>query len=180
MPTHTIAVISDTHMPSRGRALPGPCRELIAETDLLIHAGDVSDGAALSLMETLGPPLVAVHGNVDDAEVRRHLPPEQVVEVGGVVLGVIHDAGAAEGRLKRLRRRFPTCNAVIFGHSHIPMHRVADDGFAIVNPGSPTDRRRQPRHTMALIRIEAGGIREVAFRTVDDPPGPLPPALVAT
>lgn len=180
MPTHTIAVISDTHMPSRGRELPEPCRDLIVDADLLIHAGDVSDGAALSLMETLGPPLVAVHGNVDDAEVRRHLPPERAVEVGGVVLAVTHDAGAADGRLERLRRRFPRCDAVIFGHSHIPMHRVADDGFAIINPGSPTDRRRQPRHTMALILIEEGRIMEVAFHAVDDPPGPLPAALVAT
>lgn len=180
MPAHTVAVISDTHMPSRGPELPRACTELIAGADLLVHAGDFSDGAALALMEALGPPLVAVHGNVDDDEVRRHLPSEKVVELGGVMLGITHDAGPAAGRLERLRRRFPGSDAVIFGHSHIPMHRVADDGFAIINPGSPTDRRRQPRHTMVLLRIDGGRIGEVAFHAVDDPPGRLPAALVAT
>lgn len=178
--SRTVAVIADTHMPRRGSVLPPACLTLIAGADLLIHAGDVSDGAGLSYLEALGPPLLAVHGNVDDDEVRRHLPAERIVEVGQTAIAVIHDAGAADGRLARMRRRFPDCRAVIFGHSHIPLHQRAPDGFRIINPGSPTDRRRQPRHSMAVLELDESGIREVAFHAVDEPPGPLDDGLIVT
>lgn len=167
-------------MPRRGSVLPPACLPLIAGADLLIHAGDLSDGAALAYLETLGPPLVAVHGNVDDDEVRRHLPAERIVDVGGVAIAVTHDAGPAHGRLARMRDRFPRCGAVIFGHSHIPLHQSAPDGFRIINPGSPTDRRRQPRHSMALVELADGEVQDVAFHAVDDPPGRLDAGLVVT
>ena len=179
MPGKTIAVISDTHMPRRARALPPACLQRISAADLLIHAGDVSDGASLAYLETLGPPLVAVHGNVDTDEVRRRLPAERVVEVGPLALGVTHDAGPPDGRVSRLRRRFPACEAAIFGHTHIPMRRAGHDGFLILNPGSPTDKRRQPRFSMLTLRIGERGISDIAFHAVDEPAGPLPDELIA-
>ncbi len=97
----------------------------------------------------IGPPIAAVHGNVDSPELRRRLPAELTLEVEGATIGLVHDAGPRRGRLERLARRFPHADAVVFGHSHIPLHEERD-GFRIFNPGSPTDRRRQPRHTMGL------------------------------
>ena len=104
----------------------------------------------------------AVHGNQDSPLLRLRLPAALIVCAGGARIGMIHDAGASAGRLERLRRRFPDADAVIFGHSHIPLHEERD-GFQIFNPGSPTDRRRSPRHTMGLARVADG---EVAFELI--------------
>jgi putative phosphoesterase len=125
--------------------------------DLVIHAGDLSVASVLEELRALGPPVAAVHGNIDSAEVRRELPERQVVEAGGVRIGLVHDAGPASGRLRRMRMAFPDCDAVVFGHSHIPLHEEGD-GFQIFNPGSPTDRRRQPRHSMGQALVEDGRI----------------------
>jgi putative phosphoesterase len=122
--------------------------------DLIVHAGDFVVRSVLDELEALGPPVVAVHGNQDDGELRELLPAERTIETGGVRVGLIHDAGPARGRLERMRRRFPGCEAVIFGHSHIPLHEQAPDGFQIFNPGSPTDRRRQPEHTMGVAAVD--------------------------
>lgn len=177
---HSIAVISDTHMPGRGRILPPACLERVARADLLIHAGDLCDGIALAYLGALGPPLVAVHGNVDDGEVRRHLPAERVLEVGDQRWGLIHDGGPADGRLGRLRTRFPECQGVIFGHSHIPLHQVDSDGFWILNPGSPTDRRRQPHHSMVTLRLSGDEPPVAVFHMVDEPSGELADDLIVT
>jgi putative phosphoesterase len=108
--------------------------------------------------------VVAVAGNQDSAELRRLLVEERVVEVAGARIGVVHDAGPRNGRLERMRRRFgDRADAVVFGHSHIPLHE-RDGGFQIFNPGSPTDRRRAPTHTMGLARVEDG---KVAFELVE-------------
>jgi uncharacterized protein len=153
-----IAVISDTHLPRGARRLPEACVERIAAADLLLHAGDFSTLDVLRELEAMGPPLLGVHGNVDSAELRRLLPAERVVEAEGARIGMVHDAGPRAGRLARLRARFgDRADAVVFGHSHMPLHEQADDGFQILNPGSPTERRRAPAHTMGLIRI-AGGL----------------------
>ena len=93
---------------------------------------------------------MAVYGNVDDAAVRAVLPEAALVRAGALRIAIVHDAGAAAGRLGRMRRRFPDADAVVFGHSHIPLHERAPDGFQIFNPGSPTDRRRRPVHTMGV------------------------------
>jgi uncharacterized protein len=173
-----IAVISDTHLRGPGRALPPACAERLRAADLIVHAGDWSDAAALAVVRRMGPPLVTVHGNIEDPEVRAALPATAEVDAGGLRLGVVHNGGPAAGRLERLRRRFPGTGAVVFGHSHVPLHQVAGDGFFILNPGSPTDRRRSPRHTMAEIVVEPGAAAAVSFWAVDDPPGPLPADLV--
>ncbi len=151
-----IAIISDTHLPRGARRLPDACVERLKAADLIIHAGDLSTLAVLRELEGYGP-VVAVHGNVDDPEVRAALPAAASIEAVGATIAVIHDAGPAKGRLARLRRRFPDADAVVFGHSHIPIHERAEDGFQIFNPGSPTERRRSPAHTMGMARIQDGG-----------------------
>lgn len=165
-------MISDTHAPRRG-PLPAVCLARLGAADAILHAGDWSDMATLAMVRGLGRPLVAVHGNVEEAAVRAALPATAELEAGGLRIGVVHDAGPAAGRLERLRRRFPGTLGVVFGHSHIPLHQVAPDGFFILNPGSPTDRRRQPRHTMAEIEIAAGAPPRVTLWALDHPAGPL-------
>jgi uncharacterized protein len=151
-----IAVISDTHMPRGGRRLPEACVARIAAADLLLHAGDLMTVDVLRDLEAIGPPVAAVHGNMDSAELRQLLPAERVVEAGGAHIGLVHDAGPSTGRLGRMRRRFgDRADAVVFGHSHLPLHERAPDGFQIFNPGSPTERRRAPSHTMGMARIES-------------------------
>ncbi|HEX8742968.1 MAG TPA: metallophosphoesterase family protein [Thermoleophilaceae bacterium] len=150
-----VAIISDTHLPRGTRRLPDACVERIRAADLLIHAGDIATPEVLAEIEELGPPVTAVHGNVDAPDLRRSLPESLMVKVDGKQIAVIHDAGPFTGRLERMRARFPDADAVVFGHSHIPLHEERD-GFHIFNPGSPTDRRRQPRHTMGLAQVERG------------------------
>jgi len=152
-----LAIISDTHMPKGARRLPERCVEMLRKAELIVHAGDISTTAVLAQLRTLGPPVVAVQGNVDSAELRRELPATATIDCGEVEIAVIHDAGPARGRLERMRRRFPSAAAVVFGHSHIPLHEKAAD-FQIFNPGSPTERRRASAHTMGLARIEDGRV----------------------
>ncbi len=178
IPGVRIAVISDTHMPRRGTTLPAACLERLRSADLIVHAGDWSSMEAVAMVRAVGPPVVEVRGNVEEAAVRAALPVTAEVEAGGARIGVVHDGGPGAGRLARLRRRFPAADAVVFGHSHIPWHEVADDGFRVVNPGSPTDRRRSPRHTMAEIEVVGGRIAAVSFWAVDAPAGPLAADLV--
>ena len=157
----TVAVLSDTHLPRGARRLPDRCVELIRGADLVLHAGDVATPEVLAEIAALGPPLVAVAGNVDVPALRAVLPEERIVEVGEVRIGMVHDAGPAAGRLQRMRRRFGDVDAVVFGHSHIPLHEsagAASVAFQLFNPGSPTDRRRQPRHTMGLARVRGADI----------------------
>ena len=153
-----IAVISDTHMPKGERELPAGCVEKIREAEALIHAGDFSAVSVLEDLESLCPVVIAVHGNVDDAGLRRRLPESLEVDVGGRTVALIHDAGPSNGRLGRMRGRFPGADAVVFGHSHLPLHEERD-GFQIFNPGSPTERRRAPRRSMGLLHPTATGLR---------------------
>jgi uncharacterized protein len=129
----------------------------MAAADLILHGGDFTAVEVLHELEAMGPPLVAVHGNVDAPELRSRLPEARTVEAGGARIALVHDAGSARGRMGRMRLRFPDADAVVFGHSHIPLHEERD-GFQLFNPGSPTDRRRQPRHTMGLARAENGSV----------------------
>ena len=160
-----VAVIADTHLPRGGRRLPDACVERIASADLLLHAGDLMTVQVLRELEAIGPPVAAVHGNMDTAELRRLLPAERVVEAGGAHIAMVHDAGPRVGRLARMRRRFgDRADALVFGHSHLPLHERALDGFQIFNPGSPTERRRAPAHTMGMARVESG---EVEFELIE-------------
>ena len=139
-----IAVISDTHMPRGARALPSRCVEELRGAD--------------AMLQRLGPPVHGVHGNVDDEALRRMLPAARVVELGGARIGMVHDAGPRTGRLARMRFRFKDADAVVFGHSHLPLHEADADGFQIFNPGSPTERRSAPTHTMGIAAVEDGRV----------------------
>ena len=152
-----IAVISDTHLPRGARRIPDACVERMRASDLVIHAGDISTREVLTDIEAVGPPVVAVHGNIDSPDLRTSLPEARLVDADGATIAVVHDAGPATGRLTRMRTRFPDADAVVFGHSHIPLHE-RDGGFQIFNPGSPTDRRRQPRHTMGVATAADGAL----------------------
>jgi putative phosphoesterase len=153
-----IAVISDTHMPKGKRRLADACYEQIAAAEAVIHAGDFSAASVLDELEALCPVVHAVRGNVDDPELWDRLPESIEIDVGGRKVAVIHDAGPSKGRLPRLRSHFPDADAVVFGHSHLPLHET-DGGFQIFNPGSPTERRRAPRASMGLLHPIAAGLR---------------------
>ena len=150
-----IAVIADTHMPRGRRRLPV---DHLRDADLILHAGDFSTVAVLDELEALGPPVVGVVGNVDEPALAERLPEEREIDAEGARIALVHDAGPGKGRLERLRIRFPDADAVVFGHSHIPLHEESD-GFQIFNPGSATDKRRQPRHTMGVAEAAAGRVR---------------------
>jgi uncharacterized protein len=161
-----LAIISDTHLPRGGRALPPACVEHLRAADLILHAGDLVTADVLRDLQALGPRVEAVHGNVDDEAVRRLLPSARLVRADGARIAMVHDAGPADGRLRRMRGRFAEVDAVVFGHSHIPLlERDPVTGFQIFNPGSPTDRRRQPTHTMGLADVREDG--SVSFELVD-------------
>jgi putative phosphoesterase len=152
-----IAIIADTHMPRGSRRLPDRCLELLSQAEALIHAGDFSAASVLEQLESLVPRVHAVHGNVDEPALRERLPEALVVGLDGASLAVVHDAGPAKGRLARMRARFPDADAVVFGHSHLPLHEREGD-FQIFNPGSPTERRRAPRASMGLLSVSSSGL----------------------
>ncbi len=157
-----VAIVADTHLPRGARTLPASLLAICGAADLIVHAGDFTAHEVLIDLEALAP-VAAVHGNCDDADLVHLLPAERVVETAGVRLGIVHDSGPADGRMGRLRARFPGCDAVVFGHSHLPLMERADD-LLLLNPGSPTERRRAPTCTMAIAEIADG---RVTARIVD-------------
>jgi len=164
MSESTIAVISDTHLPRGRRRLPDECVARLQAADTIIHAGDLVTRAVLEELRGLGT-VAAIHGNADDEEVRALLPDRIEVAVEDVLVGVVHNAGPAKNRLERLRKHFPHAHAVIFGHSHIPLLELDPvSGLQIFNPGSPTDKRRQPQHTMGWAEVRDG---EISFEIIN-------------
>jgi putative phosphoesterase len=152
-----VAAISDTHLPRGARRLPEACLEHLRRADAILHCGDFSAVYVLEELQALGPPVHAVYGNADEPGLRALLAKELVVEVGGARLGLVHIPGPAAGREERLVRRFPGCDAVLFGHTHLPVvERHA--GVWLLNPGSPTERRRGPFHAMLLLEVNAGTV----------------------
>jgi putative phosphoesterase len=158
-----VAAISDTHLPRGARRLPEACLERLRGAELILHCGDLSAVSVLEELRALGPPVEAVVGNADEPALAELLPVERVVERGGARLGMVHVPGPAPGREERLVRRFPGCDAVLFGHTHLPL--VERYGAVwLLNPGSPTERRRGPFHSMLLLEIEAGEVRPELIR----------------
>jgi putative phosphoesterase len=153
-----VAVIADTHMPRGGRRLPDACLERLRAADLILHAGDVTAENVLDELAAIGPPVQAVHGNMDEAALCARLPPTLVLDVGGVRIGMTHDPGPRAGREERLAGRFPGCAAVIYGHTHEPQISRAGNVW-ILNPGSPTERRRAAFHSMLALEIAGGLIK---------------------
>ena len=152
-----IAILADTHLPKGTRHLPDACIARLKEADLIIHAGDFTSLSVFRELQSYAQ-VIAVHGNVDDDEVRAALPDTANLKAEVSTIALIHDAGPATGRLKRLRQRFPDADAVVFGHSHIPLHESGPDRFQIFNPGSPTERRRAAHHTMGIATARGGAV----------------------
>jgi uncharacterized protein len=139
-------------MPRGARRLPDACVERLRAADLILHAGDLTGVAFLDELCAVGPPVAAVYGNMDDAAVCARLPLERVVEAGGTRIGMVHIPGPREGRAERLAGRFPGCGAIVYGHTHAPeVTRYGD--VLIVNPGSPTERRRSPQRSMLWLTV---------------------------
>ena len=158
-----VAVVSDTHLPRGSRALPEDCVRRLRAADLIVHAGDLASAAFLEELRALGPPVQAVFGNVDEPALRESLPKELVVEAGEARIGVVHIPGPRAGREARLTARFPGCDAVVYGHTHVPqVERV--DGVWILNPGSPTERRRAPFHSLLELRVRGKAIEPELIR----------------
>ena len=144
-------------MPRGARRLPEACLERLRAADLILHCGDFSALSVLEELQALGPPVQAVHGNADEPALRELLPKELVVEAGGARIGLVHIPGPAAGREERLVRRFPDCDAVLYGHTHLPQVE-RHGGVWILNPGSPTERRTGPFHSMLLLEVNGGAV----------------------
>jgi len=150
-----VVVLADTHAPRRWKACPPPVAAHLRDADLILHAGDVCTAAVLDELAGYAP-VHAVLGNNDGPGVAAWGAPETLeFDLGGVAVAIIHDSGQAAGRPARLRRRFRGADLVIFGHSHIPLDHT-EHGQRIFNPGSPTDRRRQPQGTLGLLEVAGG------------------------
>lgn len=152
-----VVVLADTHAPRRWKTCPPRVAEHLRDADVILHAGDVCTPDVLDELAEFAPVHVVL-GNNDGPDVAEWGAPETLhVELAGLRVAMIHDSGQATGRTARMRRRFPDAALVVFGHSHIPMDQTGD-GVRIFNPGSPTDRRRQPRGTIGLLDIEDGSL----------------------
>jgi uncharacterized protein len=167
-----IAVVSDTHLPRFGDALPRALRVGIAQArvDLIVHLGDFTGPGVPALLEDLGP-LEAVAGNNDPPELLERFGRRRIVSAAGLRLGLTHgDLGPGRSTLERAVRHFPATDAdlVLFGHSHIPLVQRLDDGRWLLNPGSPTDRRRQPRFSWAIVEVTSTGSVRPELQFFDD------------
>ena len=155
--------MADTHVPRRARDLPGQLWRAVEAADLVVHAGDWVCVELLDALVARSRRLIGVVGNNDGPALRARLPEVVAVELDGVRLAVVHETGAARGREQRCAARFPDTDVVVFGHSHIPWDSTAATGLRLLNPGSPTDRRRQPHCTYMTATVGDGMLSEVVL-----------------
>ncbi|WP_414941058.1 metallophosphoesterase family protein [Amycolatopsis sp. cmx-11-51] len=158
-----LLLIADTHLPSRAKALPDQVWREVEAADVVVHAGDWVEAGLLDELEARSKRLIGVYGNNDGADLRSRLPEIARAELGGVRLAVIHETGGKQGRERRCDELFPETDVLVFGHSHIPWDTVTPKGLRLLNPGSPTDRRRQPFCTYQTAEIHDGELRDVAL-----------------
>jgi putative phosphoesterase len=156
-----LLMISDTHVPKRARALPEQVLAAIDAADVVIHAGDWVDAATLDVLEERSRRLIGVWGNNDGPELRGRLPEMARVELGGLRFAVVHETGPAAGRETRADREYPDADVLVFGHSHIPWDTESPAGLRLLNPGSPTDRRRQPECTYLTASVADSALTDV-------------------
>ena len=162
-----LLLIADTHVPKRARDLPGRVWDEVADADVVLHAGDWVAPSLLDALEARARLLIACWGNNDGAQLRRRLPERADVTLGGLRFTVIHETGAATGREARMAKLYPDTDVLIFGHSHIPWDTTAKTGLRLLNPGSPTDRRRQPFCTYMTATARDAALSDVVLHRLD-------------
>jgi putative phosphoesterase len=159
-----LLLMADTHVPRRARDLPDAVWEAVDDADVVVHAGDWVDVDLLDRLEARASRLVAVYGNNDGPTLRARLPEVAHVSLAGLRMSVVHETGPSAGRERRCAQAFPDSDVLVFGHSHIPWDTTAPTGLRLLNPGSPTDRRRQPYCTYLTATITGGELRDVTLR----------------
>ncbi|WP_219415157.1 metallophosphoesterase family protein [Pseudonocardia nigra] len=165
-----LLLISDTHLPVRAKDLPAPVWAAVDAADVVVHAGDWVSVELLDALEARSRRLVGVFGNNDGPQLRGRLPEVARVELEGVRLAVVHETGAKAGRERRCAADYPDADVLVFGHSHIPWDTTAPNGLRLLNPGSPTDRRRQPTFTWMTAEVADGALTAVELHHLDPPP----------
>ncbi|MDQ0664127.1 putative phosphoesterase [Arthrobacter ulcerisalmonis] len=156
-----LVLVADTHVPKRARSLPAQVWRAVDDADVVFHAGDWVEAGLLDEFERRSKRLLGVHGNNDSPELRRRLPETATVALDGVRFAMVHETGQAKGRELRSDVLYPDADVLVFGHSHIPWDTVTPNGLRLLNPGSPTDRRRQPACTFMEAVVDAGRLAEV-------------------
>lgn len=164
-----LLLLADTHVPRRARDLPPEVWAAVEVADVVLHAGDWVDVALLDALTARARRVVGCWGNNDGADLRARLPEVARVELGGVRFAVVHETGQAAGREARCAAAYPDVDVLVFGHSHIPWDSVAPGGLRLLNPGSPTDRRRQPTGTYVTARVADGVLSDVVRHAVSSP-----------
>ncbi len=161
-----LLLISDTHLPVRAKKLPAPVWDAVDDADVVIHAGDWVSVGLLDELESRAARLVGCWGNNDGPELRARLPEVARVDLDGLSVAVVHETGPAKGREERCAAAYPGVDLLVFGHSHIPWDTTGPGGLRLLNPGSPTDRRRQPYCTYQTATITAGRLEQVALHNL--------------
>jgi putative phosphoesterase len=161
-----LVVTADTHVPGRARDLPAALWDAIDAADVVIHAGDWVEEALLDRMLARSRRLIGVYGNNDGPPLRARLPEVARVDLAGVRTAVVHETGGKDRREQRCAARFPDCDLLVFGHSHIPWDTVTPGGLRLLNPGSPTDRRAQPHATYLTATVASGALTDVVLHRV--------------
>jgi len=156
-----VLFVSDTHVPQRARELPSQVWKAVESADVVFHSGDWVEASLLDEFENRSRRLIAVYGNNDGPELRRRLPETTSVTLDGVRFAMVHETGPAKGREERCEAEYPDADVLVFGHSHIPWDTTAPNGLRLLNPGSPTDRRRQPVCTYLTACVEDGELLDV-------------------
>ena len=156
-----VLLLADTHVPTRARDLPAAVWAAVDDADVVIHAGDWMSPDLLDALQGRSAELIACWGNNDGPELRSRLPETARTTIGGVRVAVTHESGAKTGREKRMQAAFPDVDLLVFGHSHIPWDSLCDNGLRLLNPGSPTDRRRQPYCTYMTLTLSDGIIGDL-------------------
>lgn len=164
-----LLLISDTHVPGRRRRVPDEIWRAVEDADVVVHAGDWDGVEVLDELTARSRRLIGVYGNNDGPDLRARLPEVATEEIAGLTLSVIHETGPKQGRERRCADRFPNADVLVFGHSHIPWDSVTESGLRLLNPGSPTDRRRQPTHTWMTAAIENGHLTDVTLHHLEAP-----------
>lgn len=164
-----LLLLADTHVPARAKRLPDDVWRAVDEADVVVHAGDWVDLATFEALAERARRLIGVWGNNDGADLRERMPEFAVARIEGVNLGVVHETGATAGREARMDARYPdgVLDLLVFGHSHIPWDSTTPRGIRLLNPGSPTDRRRQPVCTLMTVTIDGDRVTDVTVVPVD-------------